>query len=319
MDDSTDFFDPDKEALSEGWWASVLSEEECVGGSQAESDCQPAQPMSKAEKSDEDIDWGYILNLMENETIISGKVVDSNKGGLLIHGENIQGFVPVSHLDDVIAMEDESLREDSLKEYVNCRLRLKVIECDRQRGRVVLSERAAQTEPGQRQKLLKDLAPGQVVTGRTTNITDFGVFVDLGGVEGLVHISELSWGRVLHPRDYADIGKDITVKVLQVNKEKCRVSLSVKRLEANPWLVVSDKYPPGTVVDGVVTELVKYGAFTRLSDGLEGLIHISEMGLDTGETPDMLLSPGKEVRVEVVQVDSDRQRMSLRLVDPEEG
>jgi small subunit ribosomal protein S1 len=319
MDDSTDFFDPDKEVQSEGWWASVLSEEECVEDNKTASGCQPAETTSRAEKSDEDIDWGYIYGLMENETIISGKVVDSNKGGLLVHGDNFQGFVPVSHLDDVIAMEDESLREDSLKDYVNCRLRLKVIECDRQRGRVVLSERAAQTEPGQRSKLLKDLEPGQIVTGRTTNITDFGVFVDLGGVEGLVHISELSWGRVLHPRDYADIGKEITVKVLQVNKEKCRVSLSVKRLEPNPWLVVSERYPPGTVVDGTITELVKYGAFTRLNDGLEGLIHISEMGLAAGETPEVVLSPGKQVKVEVVQVDSERQRMSLRLVETEEG
>ena len=179
----------------------------------------------------------------------------------------------------------------------------------------MLSERAAQSVPGQRQKLLEELVTGEVVTGRITNITDFGVFVDLGGVEGLVHISELSWGRVLHPRDYASIGEQIKVMILQVNKEKCRVSLSVKRLEANPWIEVSEKYPGGMELDAKITQIVKFGAFAKLSDGLEGLIHITEMGLEDGMTPESFLTPGQEVKVEVVLVDAERQRMSLRLMN----
>lgn len=314
MDEVFDYYDPENEVQSEGWWASLLAEEESNHIHIKNEYNSPVSERSSGEYNTE-TDWVHIQNLLDNEEIITARVLDYNKGGLLVSGEKFQGFVPISHLDDVIALEDEDIREDLLKEYIDCKLRLKVIECDPQRGRIVLSERAAQTKPGQRQKLLKNLEIGQVVTGRTTNVTDFGVFVDLGGVEGLVHISELSWGRVLHPRDYAEIGKDITVKVLQVNKEKCRVSLSVKRLFPNPWAVVSETYPKGTVVDGEVTEIVKYGAFTRLKDGLEGLIHISEMGLEGSDTPNSILKPGQQVRVEVVLVDSERQRMSLRLVD----
>lgn len=315
MDETMDYYDPDKEVQSEGWWASVLAEEECLPHQEIKPDRPIPLDEPESNPQNAEVDWKHIQHLMQSEAIISGRVIDFNKGGLLVCGDNFQGFVPISHLDDVIGVEEESLREAYLKDYLDCRLRLKVIECDQHRGRVVLSERAAQTEPGQRQKLLQDLDQGQVVSGRTTNITDFGVFVDLGGVEGLVHISELSWGRVLHPRDYASIGEEIAVKVLQVNKEKCRVSLSVKRLEPNPWTVVTERYPPGMIVDGWITEIVKYGAFTRLNDGLEGLIHVSEMGLDGSASPDSILSTGQGVRVEVVQIDPERQRMSLRLIE----
>jgi len=202
-----------------------------------------------------------------------------------------------------------------LKQYIGCRLRLKVIECDPKRGRIVLSQRAAQTEPGQRQKLLEGLEAGSVVNGKVTNVTEFGVFVDLGGVEGLVHISELSWGRVIHPRDYVKLYQSLEVLVLQVNREKCRVSLSMKRLEPNPWEEVCEQCPQGTVLQGTVTQIVKFGAFTRLEGGLEGLIHISEMGVEAISSPWEILDEGQQVEVEVVLVDPQRQRMSLRLVN----
>jgi small subunit ribosomal protein S1 len=163
-------------------------------------------------------------------------------------------------------------------------------------------------------RLLESLTPGEQVVGRVTNITDFGVFVDLGGVEGLIHISELSWGRVIHPRNHAEINQEIKVMVLQVNQEQCRVSLSVKRLMENPWAEITSRYPSGTRLTGVITEVVKFGAFARLEDGLEGLIHVSEMGAVSHASPEEFFNKGQEVDVEVVQVDSDRQRMSLRLL-----
>jgi small subunit ribosomal protein S1 len=314
MNDIIDYTDPDDKVQSEGWWASVLAEDES-SPTKENIENQPPGKEKSTEDKNTDTDWSYVKELLEQEQVVTGTVVDFNKGGLLVRSEKFQGFVPVSHLDDVIALENEEGREERLKEYLDCRLRLKVIECDAQRGRIVLSERAAQTMPGQKQKLLEDLETGQVVNGRTTNITDFGVFVDLGGVEGLIHISELSWGRVIHPRDYAGIGEEISVMILNVNKEKCRVSLSVKRLKPNPWSDIDEKYPSGTVFDGEITEIVKYGAFARLQDGLEGLIHITEMGLSEGMSPGSFLEKGQKVKVEVVLVDSERQRMSLRLID----
>jgi len=179
----------------------------------------------------------------------------------------------------------------------------------------VLSERAAQTEPGQRQKLLDDLTIGQRVKGRVTNITDFGAFVDLGGVEGLVHISELSWGRVIHPKNHLQINDMIDVLILQVNRNQCRVSLSVKQLTSNPWDDVQQRYPKGKTLNGTITEIVKYGAFARLEDGLEGLIHVSEMGFQGNESLKSHFSEGQNVQVEVVLVDAEKQRMSLRLVN----
>lgn len=313
-----ELFEENIDAVSEGWWASVMEEDDCYADVVVHSDLffdeGVVQEKVKNKKGD-DINWSLIESLFQNETVISGTVVDFNKGGLLVCSDKLQGFVPISHLDDVLCLETDEARLKKLENYVGCRLMLKVIECDQRRGRVVLSERAAQTEPGQRQKLLDLLEIGQKVEGRVTNITDFGVFVDLGGVEGLVHISELSWGRVMHPKYHIQINQNIKVLILQINRDQCRVSLSVKRLKPNPWTDVHDRYPKGRVLVGRITEIVKYGAFARLEDGLEGLIHISEMGFSDGDSIQDTISEGQEVNVEVVLVDSDRQRMSLRLVN----
>jgi small subunit ribosomal protein S1 len=303
----------DLETISEGWWTAVLAEDECY--SRAMEHEKTRKKFSAHEEGKVENDWEFVNHLLEKEEIVTATVVDYNRGGLLVCNEKFQGFVPVSHLNDSPVRETEGAREEKLKQYVGCRLRLKAIECDPKRGRIVLSERAAQTEPGQRQKLLGDLEAGNVVTGKVTNATEFGVFVDLGGVEGLVHISELSWGRVIHPRDYVKLYQELEVLVLQVNRDKCRVSLSVKRLEANPWEEVCERCPQGTVLQGTVTQIVKFGAFTRLEGGLEGLIHISEMGVESISSPWEVLDEGQQVEVEVVLVDPHRQRMSLRLVN----
>lgn len=318
MNEKEEVFEENLDAVSEGWWASVLAEDDCYSEAavRREQFYSEERLTQESEEIDtQDIDWEYVEGLFEDEIVISATVIDFNKGGLLVCGDSLQGFVPVSHLDDVLCLETNEARISKLENYVGCRLMLKVIECDERRGRIVLSERAAQTEPGQKQKLLDQLKVGQKVEGRVTNLTDFGVFVDLGGVEGLVHISELSWGRVMHPKDHIQINHNIEVLVLQINREQCRVSLSVKRLKPNPWDDVHERYPKGRILNGMITEIVKFGAFARLEDGLEGLIHISEMGFMDGETLEDIVSEGQEVHVEVVLVDSERQRMSLRLVD----
>ena len=309
-------FTGEAEVLGEGWWASVMEDDSF------EKEVAEKQPTSnlKADGSESDpgggenIDWDHVMQLFDHEIVVNGTVVDFNKGGLLVSAERLEGFVPVSHLDEVLAVEEDA-RAGKLEQYVGRQLCLKVIECDQRRGRIVLSERAAQAEPGQRHKLLEILEVGKIVSGRVTNVTDFGIFVDLGGVEGLVHISELSWGRVIDPRDHAQINQMIQVLILQVSREQCRVSLSVKRTMPNPWEDVTVRYEKGVVLNAQITEIVKFGAFARLEDGLEGLIHISELDCSDNVLPKDLFEKGQDVQVEIVLVDADRQRMSLRLVN----
>lgn len=308
-----EFSKPDIEILGEGWWDAVMAEDNSSATIEGQRKIRKPEIAIKVPKVEND--WDHVLLLMQEEGVVTGTVVDCNRGGLLVCNEKFQGFVPISHLDDFPDLEEEESREERLIKYIGCRLRLKVIECDPKRGRIVLSERAAQTEPGQRQRLLESIQAGDVVQGSVTNITEFGVFVDLGGIEGLVHISEVSWGRVMNPRDFVELQRDINVLVLQVNRDKCRVSLSLKQLQPNPWKEVRDRYPSGTVIQGTVTQIVRFGAFTRLEEGLEGLIHISEMGFDHISSPWEILDVGQVVDVEVVLVDPERQRMSLRLVN----
>jgi small subunit ribosomal protein S1 len=192
-------------------------------------------------------------------------------------------------------------------------LPLKIIELDPDSDRFVLSERATQVEDGHREELLNNLEPGDVCEGRVTNLCSFGAFVDLGGFEGLVHISELSWGRVAHPSDVLDTGQPVDVYVLNVEPERERVGLSIKRLRPNPWESVEDRYSVGQVVKGTVTHVVDFGAFVQVEEGLEGLVHVSEMSSGNPCDPHDVLREGDDVSVEVLNIDRTRRRMGLRL------
>jgi small subunit ribosomal protein S1 len=261
------------------------------------------------------VDWATAQQLFAMDGATECRVTGFNRGGLLVCTEGLQGFVPVSHLVEMPADKSEDEQEHILASYVGRSLKLKIIECDEGRGRVVFSERAALARPGSRNVLLQQLQPGQSVVGVVTNITDFGVFVDLGGIEGLVHVSELSWGRVRHPADVVRYGAHVRVHVIQVEPDRSRVALSVKRLFPNPWLTAEQRYHPGMVAQAVVTSIVPFGAFARLEEGLDGLIHITEMS-EAGEPvqPNRLLVEGQQVLVRVLQVDASRQRLGLSLV-----
>jgi small subunit ribosomal protein S1 len=179
---------------------------------------------------------------------------------------------------------------------------------------VVFSERAAQAASGSRNQILERLYPGQCVQGSVTNITDFGVFIDLGGVEGLIHVSEISWGRVRHPSDVLEYGQEVQVHVISIDSDRSRVALSLKRMHANPWETAEERYKVGQVVEAVITSMVPYGAFARLEEGLDGLIHVSEMGEDVGDArPEELLVEGQHVQARVLHVDAIRQRLGLSL------
>jgi small subunit ribosomal protein S1 len=318
-------------AMDESWWEAVLTEEEAQGFSQP----RPARNnrhVMLGEHTDipsnlnmngqnyemnlsNGLDWRRAMELYEQDQVVQLSVTGCNRGGLLVSGEKLQGFVPVSHLIEVPCNENDL--EAWLERYIDQIMCLKVIECDQERGRVVFSERAAQSVPGSRKHLLTSLRPGGCVSGVVTNITDFGVFVDLGGVEGLVHVSEISWGRVHHPGDVLKLGQRVDVFVINVDQERARVGLSLKRLRANPWETVEQRYKPGQVVEATVTSLVPFGAFARLEEGLDGLIHISEFSRTEGSGMPTL-HEGEVVSVRILHVDASRQRLGLSLkVDDE--
>lgn len=303
--------------LDEGWWASLLGEDERIA---ALSSSKSLKEKGKEKEEDKlkdkpkfNVDWERASQIFRADQIVILTVIGINRGGLLVEGDGIAGFVPCSHLVDVPAQADILRRDDCLAGYHGRELRLKIIECVPEDSRLVFSERAARAEPGKRTIIFSSLQTGQVVEGEVTNVTDFGVFVDLGGVEGLIHISELSWGRVVHPRQILGIGQHVTVQVLGVLPERCRVALSLKRLHPNPWEKAELRYPVNSVVPAQVTALVPFGAFARLEEGLEGLIHMSEIPLPPNSALKDVLTPGQEVAVRVIQVDAPRQRLGLSM------
>jgi small subunit ribosomal protein S1 len=250
------------------------------------------------------------------------KVTGYNRGGVLVEGNGLQGFVPISHLVELTADQLEKHTADPsslLSPYLGRALTLKVIECDQERGRIVLSERSALAEAGKRNVLLETIRTGDCVRGFVTNVTDFGVFVELGGVEGLIHVSELSWGRVRHPADAVSVGDEVEAYVIHVEKERSRVALSLKRLRPNPWESAEKRYRPGQVLEATITSIVPFGAFARLEEGLDGLIHISEMNDGNHKVdPHDLLNEGQVIKVRVLQVNATKQRLGLSLYNDEE-
>lgn len=306
--------------IDEGWWQSVLAEE------RQHTPSRPPQglgkpkvlPPSKTEAApvagSPQPDWDVLKELYSNDRIISMKVTGHNRGGLLVENDGISGFIPFSHLIELAGREHETDRDVSLESYTGKMLNVKVIECVPEDGRVVFSERAALAEPGKRAELFHNLQTGSQVKGVVTNITDFGVFVDLGGVEGLIHISELSWGRVSHPNQIVKLGEEINVQVLDISPERCRVALSLKRLTPNPWEHAATDFPVGTIHNAVITSVMSYGAFARIEAGVEGLIHGSEMVLAPNQTPREILFEGQELQVRILHLDAAHQRMGLSLL-----
>ncbi len=301
------------EELDEGWWSAVLSDEESIAAPGREKASNTtAQPAVTV------VDWDLVQDLYDRDEIISLKVQGFNRGGVLVQGEGIQGFVPISHLIDMPNGGGEENRRTILAGYVNKTIDLKVIECDPTQERIVLSERAALAGEGQRRVLFETLREGSVLKGRVTNVTDFGAFVDLGGVEGLVHVSEMSWGRVQHPSELLEINDEVRVLVLQVNEEVSRIALSLKRLNPNPWESLANRYQPGDIVSARITSLTRFGAFARLEEGVEGLIHVSSMKMPPNcRSVDRFLTIGQAVNVRILHIDIERRRLGLGLVTVE--
>lgn len=298
----------------EGWWAAVLADEPLAEEELDSVESLPVPELDSEDHSSSWVNWERILRIYEGDEIVDLNVVGYNRGGLLVSGEDIHGFVPASHLIEVPAEIEEKGREAYLIQYVNRNISLKIIECEPEKERVVFSERAALAGEGQRRHLLSSLQPGDVVEGIVTNVTDFGAFVDLGGLEGLIHVSELSWGRVQHPSDIVKVDDEVQSLVLQVAEEKGRIALSLKRLNPNPWDALAQKLTPGNSIPATISSIVKYGAFARLEEGVEGLIHISSMNFPNGCTHiDDFLYEGQCVNVCVLHIDPKKRRLGLKL------
>jgi small subunit ribosomal protein S1 len=298
----------------EGWWTAVLQEEEAQRQSSVpKRSHQSIAPPNGRPASD----WEIARHLYETDEPIELEVIAYNRGGLIVALNSLRGFVPASHLVDFPTYLPEEERKTALAGKVGERLGLKVIEYNPENGRIVFSERAARSKPGSRYHVLQSLKPGDVVQGVVTNVTDFGVFVDLGGLEGLIHVSEVSWNRVAHPRDALGYNQSIRVSVLSVDREQGRVALSLKRLHPDPWANVEQRYAVGQVVEGRVTNVVNFGAFVSLEDGLEGLIHVSELADGNFLHPRSVVIEGQRVRVRIVSIDGTGRRLglSLRRVD----
>jgi small subunit ribosomal protein S1 len=306
--------------IDEAWWTALLAEEkkyDQAGYKElAKTDEFYDQGLLEARRGlkTSEIDWEMVKVLFETDQVISLEITGFNRGGLLVAGNGLHGFVPVSHLLEINCLTDDNDKESILASYVGRTVAFKVIECDPERGRVVFSERAALAESGKRNLLFGEIYPGKRVCGMVTNITEFGVFVDLGGVEGLIHVSELSWGRVRHPMEVVKVGETVQAYVIQVDQERARIALSLKRLILNPWETAEERYVPGQVVSAVITSIVPFGAFARLEEGLDGLIHSSE--IITNENPDESdegLFEGQTVQVKILNVNSARQRLGLSM------
>ena len=256
--------------------------------------------------------WGTIERVKEEDGVVTGSVIEVVKGGLILD-IGLRGFLPASLV--------EMRRVRDLQPYVGRELEAKIIELDKNRNNVVLSRRAylEQTQSEVRTNFLQTLQKGQVRTGVVSSIVNFGAFVDLGGVDGLVHVSELSWKHIDHPSEVVEVGNEVTVEVLDVDFDRERVSLSLKATQEDPWQAFARTHAIGQVVPGKVTKLVPFGAFVRVEDGIEGLVHISELAQRHIEVPEQVAKVGDEVFVKVIDIDLERRRISLSLKQANEG
>jgi small subunit ribosomal protein S1 len=304
--------------VDEGWWEAVLADEQKYTPFHPKPFLQDSAEGGKAGESadakTEAVDWESVKQFYKSDRIIEMKVTGHNRGGLLVEGDGLSGFVPLSHLIEMAGREKEDDRNQSLEGYAGKTLKVKIIECVPEDERIIFSERAALSEPGKRVELFHTLSLGMQVRGTVTNITDFGVFIDLGGVEGLIHISELSWGRVSHPGQLVKLGEEMEVQVLDISAERCRVALSRKRLLPNPWEHALNEFPEGRVVSATITNVLSYGAFASLDIGVEGLIHATEMPLEEGQSPRDLLLAGQRLDLRVLHVDAGHQRLGFSMI-----
>jgi small subunit ribosomal protein S1 len=266
----------------------------------------------------EEQDWRDAETLLASQEVYSGAVAGFNKGGLIVKLGNVRGFVPASQLGPSRRRRSEGdTPEQKWARMVGEPMQVKVIEVDRGRNRLILSERAAAKESREAQKdrLLTEIKAGEVRKGHVISLAEFGAFVDIGGADGLVHLSELSWKHITHPNEVLHVGQEVEVIVLNVDHDRKRIGLSLKRREDDPWTLIQRKYQIGQLITGTITKLAKFGAFARVDgeDEIEGLIHVSELSDGHIEHPREVVSEGQTLTLRVIKIEPDKRRMGLSL------
>jgi len=271
-------------------------------------------PVVSIDRARQEKSWRRLQEIHEQNQVIEAEVTNYNKGGLLVNLDGVRGFVPASQVSEIRG-GDESSKQADMARLIGTSLPPKVIEINRHRNRLILSERQAIQERRDvmKEKLIEELQEGEIRKGRVSSICDFGAFVDIGGADGLVHLSELSWSRVRHPSELLKVGEEVDVYVLGINPTEKKIALSIKRTQAEPWSRVAASYEVGKLVRGTVTQLANFGAFARIEDGIEGLIHVSELADERIQHPKQVVSEGQELLLRIIRIDPQRRRMGLSL------
>lgn len=268
-------------------------------------------------RAGEEIDWRNAEEFRANQTVFDGVVAGFNKGGLIVRFGRLRGFVPLSQMSDDRRRAIQSSTPEQYDTMVNQAINCKVMEVDQKQNRLILSERMANRESREKRKedLISKLQVGQLMNGRVVSLEEFGAFVDIGGAEGLVHLTELSWKHITHPRDVLKVGQEVRVEVISVDLERKRIGLSIKRTEADPWDEIASTYQQGQLVRARITKLTKFGAFARLVDNneIEGLIHISELSDNRVNHPKEVVNEEDTVTLRVIKVDVRNRRIGLSL------
>ena len=275
---------------------------------------QEGHAVVSVDRARQEKSWRILQEQYEAGEVIGAEVVNYNKGGLLVSLDGVRGFVPASQVTEIRGGDDAQKQADMAR-LIGSRLQLKIIEINRHRNRLILSERQALQERRDvmKEKLIEELREGEVRKGRVSSICDFGAFVDVGGADGLVHLSELSWSRVRHPSEVLQIGQEVDVFVLGINADEKKIALSIKRTQAEPWSRVAANYDVNQLVVGTVTQLANFGAFARIEDGIEGLVHVSELSDARISHPRQLVHEGQELLLRIIRIDPQRRRMGLSL------
>lgn len=262
-------------------------------------------------------DWKKAEEMLENGAVWEGAVADANRGGVIVQFGHLRGFIPASHVLDLPRGLNEDERKLRMQRMVGQSISLKVIEVNRKRRRLVFSQRDATRGSREQRKelLLEALREGEVRRGVVSGLRDFGAFVDLGGADGLIHISELAWHRVNHPKEILKVGDEIDVYVLRLDSEGKRIGLSLKRLQDNPWAYVDELYHVGQLVEGVVSRVAQFGAFVSLDPGIEALLHTSQISDPAPEDPTLVVHEGQRLLLRVISIETDKQRLGLSLKD----
>ncbi len=271
-------------------------------------------------RAQEQLSWGSVEKMITDETVTDSKVIGFNKGGLIVPVGGLRGFVPASQISAARrSMATGETPEQRWQKMVGDPISVRIIEVDRERRRLILSERATSNESRQslKDRVISELEEGKIYTGRVTSLADFGAFVNINGADGLVHLSELSWDRIQHPKEILEIGQEVKVKVINIDREKRRIGLSLRALQDDPWSSRAEKFSVGQLVEGVITRLTKFGAFARLEGDIEGLIHISEISEHRIEHPKEAIKEGEVKTLRVIRIEPEQHRigLSLRKVD----